>query len=558
MAPKRGQRSRKVGLLGLELANSSDDDDYRPPGASSGAARRVAAAAAAAERTAEDVPLAQRRRQLVHGSGKQQAAASGAGASAAVTGPSTPCPDLPEEVLCHILRLACRPEAGGAIPTAAVAMCVSRSWRAAAEACPDLWHHISLSWRRCRPSDAALARAAPRWTHLRWLSLAGVAGVGDAGLQTLARCCPRLTSLSLAHSTQYSDRGLIAALGAMLGRPAAPGGSSAPLRCLDLSFVQVSPKVSGLDAVVREVLAQQARNPGGPALEELVIEGCPLLSHQGLRAMTEASVDAGAPLLAALRVLNLSQSAGARSDFVLNLERLQYSCPALQELRLNGLCGAYAWSFNATPSALPRDAQPPGFPQLTVCQVAAKANPDMAGLGTGATNVTDACLTRLLAQSPLLQELELSGCERLTPNSLATAVHPSAPLKHALLARSGACCDEAVTFLVDRFGATLEAVDLSWGGSRITDAAVAALARCPRLHSAGLAGTAVTTEGVRALLLAADAHAAAAAAQSAGSSGGGGGQLFHLDVSSCRGLERRVRQAATLDMPRLRAALGLG
>ena len=30
---------------------------------------------------------------------------------------------------------------------------------------------------------------------------------------------------------------------------------------------QVSPKVSGLDAVVREVLAQQARNPGGPALE---------------------------------------------------------------------------------------------------------------------------------------------------------------------------------------------------------------------------------------------------------------------------------------------------
>ena len=34
------------------------------------------------------------------------------------------------------------------------------------------------------------------------------------------------------------------------------------------------------------------------------------------------------------------------------------------------------------------------------------------------------CLRRLLAQSPLLQELELSGCERLTPNSLATAVHP--------------------------------------------------------------------------------------------------------------------------------------
>lgn len=109
--------------------------------------------------------------------------------------------------------------------------------------------------------------------------------------------------------------------------------------------------MSGLDLVVREVLAQQARNPGGPVLEvssgacgmlslrthahphivgacghtlhpgspghhpaiplqELVVEGCPLLTHQGLRAATEASAEAGRPLLAALRHLNLSQSAG--------------------------------------------------------------------------------------------------------------------------------------------------------------------------------------------------------------------------------------------------------
>lgn len=41
--------------------------------------------------------------------------------------------------------------------------------------------------------------------------------------------------------------------------------------------------------------------------------------------------------------------AGARSDFALNLERLQHAAPALRALRLNGLCGAYAWSFNAAP-----------------------------------------------------------------------------------------------------------------------------------------------------------------------------------------------------------------
>jgi hypothetical protein len=103
----------------------------------------------------------------------------------------------------------------------------------------------------------------------------------------------------------------------------------------------------------------------------------------------------------------------------------------------------------------------------------------------------------LLAHSPLLEELDLGGCERLTPDSLATAIHPggdctagihrraadciwvclqrrhtgirclagpapprsllpahaAVPLRHVLLARSGACCDEAVEFLVDRWGA---------------------------------------------------------------------------------------------------------
>ncbi|KAL4431484.1 hypothetical protein ABPG75_006740 [Micractinium tetrahymenae] len=564
---KRG-RHREVGILGVALAASSEDEDYRPSG---GAGSRRRRRIADEEHGDEDVPLAQRRCQLQHQQQRQQrqGAAAAGGASAAVADAPAGLPiDLPEEVLCQILRLACAPAAGGAIPTAAAAACVSRAWRAAVEACPDLWQHCNLSWRRCRPTDVALARTAPRWDHLRWLSLSGVAGVADAGLQTIAGCCPRLSSLALAHCTQFTDRGLIAALTTMLLRPAAPDGSTAPLRCLNLSFTQISPKVSGLDQVVREVLAAQARNPSGPVLEELEVEGCPVLSHHGLRAVTEASVEAGRPLLSALRVLNLTQSAGARSDFVLNIERLQYSCPALQQLCLNGLCGAAGWTWNASPSSLPQGAPPPGFPALTHCQVAAKSNPDMAGLGTGATNVNDACLTRLLAHSPLLEQLDVSGCERLSPNCLATAIHPAAPLREVLLARSGACCDEGVAFLVDRFGGTLEAIDLSWGGGRITDAATAALARCPRLHTVGLAGTAVTTDGVRQLLLASDRHrqsssgAGGQGGSGAGSGGGGGsgsrgGQPLRLDVSSCRGLDRAVRQAATLDGGRLRAALGL-
>ena len=82
--------------------------------------------------------------------------------------------------------------------------------------------------------------------------------------------------------------------------------------------------------------------------------------------------------------------------------------PALQELRLNGLSGGHGWSFNLAPApvapaltpaaaaagAAAAAAPPPGWPQLRVCRVAAKSHPDMVGLGTGATNVNDACLAR--------------------------------------------------------------------------------------------------------------------------------------------------------------------
>ena len=83
---------------------------------------------------------------------------------------------------------------------------------------------------------------------------------------------------------------------------------------------------------------------------------------------------------------------------------------------------------------------------------------------------------------------------------------------------------------------------MSWSGGRITDVALDALATCPRLHTVGLAGTAITSDGLRRLFAAAAARSAAA--------------QLRVDVSSCRGLDRAVRQAATLGMAQLRTALG--
>lgn len=52
-----------------------------------------------------------------------------------------------------------------------------------------------------------------------------------------------------------------------------------------------------------------------------------------------------------------------------------HSAPVLEQLCLNGLCGAWGWSWNASPSSLPEGAPPPAFPALRVCQVAPGGRP---------------------------------------------------------------------------------------------------------------------------------------------------------------------------------------
>ena len=43
----------------------------------------------------------------------------------------------------------------------------------------------------------------------------------------------------------------------------------------------------------------------------------------------------------------------AARGFSINIERLQYACPNLEELGLNGLGGRLGWEYNPTPQRLP-------------------------------------------------------------------------------------------------------------------------------------------------------------------------------------------------------------
>ena len=226
MSPKQ-RRARSLGLLGIELPGSSDDEDYCPPGGG-GSSKGQPAPKRQRRRQRqevadEDVPLAQRRRNLMAASRSPQSAAarpaagsSGAGgltaaAAAAAGGDSTAAPagpavHLPEEVLCLILRAACAPAAGGAIPTAAAGAVAAAGWLQGGQVdcaaalksggVPILHHihmppHSSTPWPlvqlhvcaergvplcrpapTCGPTSISLAAAAaahrtPRWRALR-------------------------------------------------------------------------------------------------------------------------------------------------------------------------------------------------------------------------------------------------------------------------------------------------------------------------------------------------------------------------------------------------------
>ena len=172
MPPKSGRqrRPRTLGLLGVELLGSSDDEDYRPPGGAHAPPPPQRRRRRQQEAAEEDVPLAQRRRQLAASrsppGGAAKAAAAGAaagGAAAAAGAPAGPAIHLPEEVLCLILRHACAPAAGGAIPTAAAGALVM--WRA----CPG---RATVPRARCRAVQRRLCvLALPRVHALRCFAL---------------------------------------------------------------------------------------------------------------------------------------------------------------------------------------------------------------------------------------------------------------------------------------------------------------------------------------------------------------------------------------------------
>lgn len=583
-------------ILTSQTYFSAEDEDYLPPGSpppAKGTARLTRSTRPTTYNASEeDIPLSYRRKELTEQRKPSHATSPSSNPSDVISRSNRKSDhsrvDLPVEVLHNILLQACK---NGAIPTAPNAACVSKAWRAAVKSCPSLWTNVDLSYGWCRPTNAILTEQCQVWTEMRSLNLSACGTISENGLRSIADACPRLERLNLSHCTGMREPGLADVLCTMLLRPASDNAS--PLRDLDLSFIQITPKGSGLDAVLRRVLLEQANNPNGPVLQRLIVEGCPMLSHRPLKTVYDASLKAGRPLLGALHTLSLAGSAGACGRFQLNLPRLQLATPNMRSVDFSNVSRALGWELTLSVSGLPEGAaEKAGWPHLRICHItrpcqswamfdmsileqmisksggledlsfskfgevywdelaAALPEPSFSNTpppalsralevsercepnGVGKGDTVDQAKRSSMASNLAPQSSRVGGIKRLTMDGV------SAAFDHQMLEAPSLC---QLFSLCPWLQESLEELSVVGMGPAFDDGVCELLAGFPKLRVLDAKETSLTDKGLRCLLKSAKRRGVL--------------RSFQLDITSCRGVERSVRQAGSRGMQQLLQAL---
>ena len=301
------------------------------------------------------------------------------------------------------------------------------------------------------------------------------------------------------------------------------------------------------------------------------------MSDKAFKAVTSATVAAKRPFLSALKVLSISGSAAGMGHFTINIPRLQLTTPRLESINLCDVALPMGWEPSLSTSGLLINDDDGGggdgadgglsandahWPLLLQCY----SNTQWySTFPAGWLTSKSALLSQLISRSPLIQELSFMGYGELELDAFVDAFPFSRA--HAQHGDDDCCCITRLqldgtylhcmhsyehahhtftyfTFLdfLKRCPPSLKLTleELSVVRTRevfFDDAACAALAEYERLRYVDAQETVITEKGVKQLL---------EKVKERGALDG-----FVINIAGCRGVERRVRQAASQGMKEL-------
>ena len=291
--------------------------------------------------------------------------------------------------------------------------------------------HPSELWRRGTigdfdPSDAVIARYCRdgHWRALEHLDLRDCPRVSDKALDALfvddaRRGAPALSSLFASDVDDDRKRtNGVGKTGKNGKRGISVDGLVRALERAPITFGTVEIDRCHIKSGVERERLSRALFANGASRVALALRDAPRMFAN----VAPFVAPAGMPLLTKL---DLTDSGGGAGGAVLPWVDLMAKCPAMRELRLNGLGGAQGWapkprlgSSNdplGNPSATRARRvpliknSPRGFPHLEVLELGAARLTTSTGYDLGPSGVSFGLLFRLLFASRNLRELDVTG-----------------------------------------------------------------------------------------------------------------------------------------------------
>ena len=251
--------------------------------------------------------------------------------------------DLPPDALRLVVKRAAD-VAGSSVPVVPAVASVCRAWRDAAHAHPsELWRRADFSGD-FDPSDAVIARYCRdgHWRALEHLDLRDCPRVSDKALDALfvddaRRGAPALSSLFASDVDDDRKRTNGAGKTGKNGkRGISVDGLVRVLERAPITFGTVEIDRCHVRSGVERERLSRALFANGASRVALALRDAPRMFAN----VAPFVAPAGMPLLTKL---DLTDSGGGAGGAVLPWVDLMAKCPAMRELRLNGLGGAQGW-----------------------------------------------------------------------------------------------------------------------------------------------------------------------------------------------------------------------